>query len=618
MSRVLAFLTVVLTVVFLGCRDSETGAIKDGAAYTKPLMPVEDSELTDEGLTSSKSSSDPVDSATNWTQFRGPSMLATSPFATVATSWSEDHGIAWKTEIIVGVKTRGASSPVVLGDRVYLTAFSGCGTSSQDREDISELKHHVICFDKYSGKRIWHRTIQGSNAIKRLSEHALGHGYASSTPLIDGNRLYTFFGVSGVFAFDLDGEFLWQTNVGTHSQDFGSSASLAVFEDLLYVNASVENETLYALDKSTGNAVWKLDGVIQSWSTPVVAKTRDGDDELIVNHQDMVRGLDPRTGEELWNCDGIDDYVVATPIVVDGICYVSGGQHHEAMAIKLGGRGDVTDTHKIWRIRKGSNVSSPVYHEDTLYLIATNGILQLIEAGTGKIIHRQRMGNAKEILASPTILGDHMFVPTQHKGVVVMSILDDCQIIARNTFGGDDNPLQASIAVSENLLFLRTDGHIYCVGQAVESMEPVATLESSTEREIVIPKHKYDIDDKTNRPKAFIRALVTEPDAILDFMLIPYKSVITPKQTAKSTEFILANHQTFIDLRQRYLDLTWEYTKGNKTESEYVADLAVIEDLAMKQNYMVRKYIKDMFTEEQMDQHYRDAGIVRKKRKPGS
>jgi outer membrane protein assembly factor BamB len=634
MSRACLLLAVMCCAVSFGCRPAETDVATESSAanpaadgtrlpdakHAKPAAtnpdtnqtsPVEP-KLAQAELTKPTGTAGPL---VDWTQFRGPAMLATDPNATVPIKWNAEQGVLWKVPVVAGVKSRGASSPIVAGDRLFLTAYTGCGTTAQNRDKLAELQHHVICLDKHTGKPIWQRTIQGSFANKRLSEHAFGHGYASSTPIVDGNRLYTFFGVSGVFAFDLDGNLLWQTDVGSQSYDFGSSASLSVFEDLVLVNASIESTALYALTSSTGDFVWKRDGVVRSWCAPVVAEPQPGQHELILNQEDTVLGLNPRTGDELWRCDGIHDYVVATPIVIDETCYLTGGQEHQCLAIKLGGRGDVTETHKLWQVRGGSNVSSPSYHDGGIYVISSNGIMRCLDSETGKDRFRQRMGIPKQILASPTLLGDHLFVPTQYMGVVVMNLADDCKIVSRNVFAEDDVPLQASIAESENRMFLRTDDYVYCVGQPDKWSETAGQLAATTYEEVIIPKPKYDIDEKTGRPKIFVRCLVTGQNEILDFMLLPYKSVITPEQTEKSTEYILANHQPFIDLRSQYLDLKWEYMTGKKPEKEFLEELAVLEEATMQHNYKVRKFIKDMFSEEQMDQHLRENGLIRKKTK---
>lgn len=617
MLRVTAFVAAIIFTMTVGCEGPGSKGpeppAKPVAKYTRPLPPTP----TGEAPTNPSDSSATVDSEDGppgWAQFRGPSMLATNAQASVPIGWDPDTDFLWKSEVLDGVDCRGASSPLVVGGRIYLTAYSGCGTSQQNRGKLADLKHHVICRDQQSGKQIWQRTIQGGPANQRLSEHAFGHGFASSTPLVSGNRLFAFFGTTGVFAFDLDGELLWQIQVGSGVQDFGSSASLTGHNGMLFVNASVEDETLFAIDQSTGQAIWKRDDVIQSWSTPVVAKVDDGY-ELILSQENWVFGLDPLTGVELWRCQGIEDYVVATPIVVDSIGYFTGGRQHQTMAIRLGGRGDVSATHKLWQIRKGSNVCSLSHYDGVLYAIATNGILQPIDSATGKLLSRQRLGNSKQVLASPTIAGDHMFVPTQTKGVVVVDILDQGEVVAGNDLF-DDEAFVASMAAGNRSLFLRSDRHLYRIGQSNASPQSVAAPPAIEDRDVIQPNRDIGLDPDTNRPKAFVRCLVTDPDAILDFMLVPYQSVITPAQTEKSTEYILSNHQYFIDLRRRFDDLRWDYLQGKLEEQEYADSIAEIEELTLQHNLKIRGFIKSMFSESQMDQHLREAGITPVK--PGS
>ncbi len=600
MSRNCAVIVSLAIMVAFGCGPKEPVQ-----KFTKPStskVPAQGQESKSE-ITDSTVEPDSKDLVMDWPQFRGPSWLATTSEAQVPIRWKASEGIVWKASLI----GRGASSPIVLGDRVFVTAFTGYGMSPENRGKVSDLQHHVICLDKNSGQQIWKRTIQGSYANQKLSENVLGHGFASSTPVTDGKSLFAFFGISGVFAFDLDGKFLWQTDVGVLSDNFGSSASLTVFEDLVYVNASIENKTLFALNKETGRAVWKFDGIERSWSTPVIGMTDEGSPELIFNETDTVHGFDPRTGEELWHCEGIQDYVVAVPVVVDGVCYVNGGREKRCMAIRLGGRGDVTETHKIWEIPKGANVSSPVYHDGKLYLASDNGIMQCFDAESGEDLHRQRLGSKNRILASPTLVGDHLFLPTQRRGVVVMNINNDCKIMAKNVFKDDDTPLQASFAASGNRLFIRSDRYLYCIGQSENETQTVALTESESDAEIIIPTRKYDFDENEGKPKQYLGYFITDPDEMVEFILKPYLSVITPEQTAKSTELIKANHQLFVELRQQHLHLHWRFMRGNLAEDEFIKKLTRIENLTMRQNRKVRKMVKDMFSKEQMDQHIREA-----------
>ena len=327
----------------------------------------------------------------DWRGFRGPAGMATSAAAQPPIKWGEDDRIIWKTKL----PGRGASSPIVFGNKVVVTAFTGYGMSAEVPGKVSDLRHHVICLDRNNGKPLWSRKIKGSYANRKLNVNLLGHGFASSTPVTDGNHVYAFFGVSGVHAFESNGDFMWQADVGELTDNFGSSASLTLFEHLLIINASIESKTVFALNKNTGRAVWKIDGIDRSWTTPVVGYAPDGSPELIINEKDLVHGFDPLTGEELWNCEGIHDYVIAAPVIVDGICYVNGGREKRTLAIKLGGRGDVTKSHKLWQVPMGANVSSCIYDEGKLYVVSDNGIMHCLDAATGKLVKKTPPQNKK-------------------------------------------------------------------------------------------------------------------------------------------------------------------------------------------------------------------------------
>jgi outer membrane protein assembly factor BamB len=184
----------------------------------------------------------------NWSQFRGPSGNATSSNSSVPTQWSETENIAWKTRL----PGRGASSPVIWEDRVFVTAFTGYGMSDDEPGDKSDLRLHVICIDRHTGQLLWDQSITASAETQNLSRRIADHGYATSTAATDGKAVYAFFGVSGVVAYDFDGKLLWQANVGTKTAGFGSASSPVVFENLLIVNASIESGTVFAFDKQTG------------------------------------------------------------------------------------------------------------------------------------------------------------------------------------------------------------------------------------------------------------------------------------------------------------------------------------------------------------------------------
>ena len=334
-----------------------------------------------------------------WPQFRGPDGSSATSVA-LPEKWDVDDGIAW----VQGLPGRGASSPIFYDDHIFVTAYSGYGLSAKAPGDPTKLEHHVIAVQRDSGKPIWTRTIKGTSLKQRMNPELARHGFASSTPATDGENVYTFFGVTGVFAFKVDGTPLWQRNVGIATNYFGSSASPVLYKNLCIVNASIESDTIYAFDKQTGIAQWKIDDVQECWSMPVIGKNSAGDDEMIVSSKNEVNAYDPADGKHLWSCPGIMDYVVSVPIISDGVCYLTGGKQKQTMAIRMG---DVPEAErKIWEIPQlGSNVSSPVIKDGRLYIFHDSGVIQIINAADGKLITRHRSGTKQRPLSSPLLAG---------------------------------------------------------------------------------------------------------------------------------------------------------------------------------------------------------------------
>jgi len=203
------------------------------------------------------------DTAADWPRFRGPGGLGVSPAKGLPVAWGPQENVAWKTEL----PGPGASSPIVVGERVFLTCYSGYGVQGQPGGSMDELKLHVVCLNANDGKIRWTKDIE-----PKLPEQANpreGHGYASHTPVADPERLYVFFGKSGVYAFDHGGKQLWAADVGSKTNGWGSAASPILAGDLVIVNASVESESLVALDRKTGKEVWRARGIRESWNTPI-------------------------------------------------------------------------------------------------------------------------------------------------------------------------------------------------------------------------------------------------------------------------------------------------------------------------------------------------------------
>ena len=401
----------------------------------------------------------------DWRQFRGPGGEGISLEKGLPFHWSSDKNIAWKTKL----PGPGASSPIVTGDRVFITCYSGYGLGAKDSENMEDLRRHVLCVDRHKGDILWAKEFKPilpeHEYYKNESNY---HGYAASTPITDGKHLYVFFGKSGVYCFDLDGKELWHKTVGTKTDRWGSGASPTLYKDLLIVNASVEDRALVALDKKTGDQVWKAPGISSAWDTPILVPVPGKKEtELVISMQNWVVGLNPDTGKELWRANGVHRYVCPSAVTHDGIVYAIGGGH-TSLAVRAGGRGDVTKTHVLWRIEKvGSNVSSPIYHAGHLYWAGDGGFVTCQDAADGKVVYKQRLDPPPpegRVWASPVLADGKLYYVSKLGGTYVVAAAPKFAQLAHDVFADDKSRASASVAVADGHLFLRTDQYLYCIG----------------------------------------------------------------------------------------------------------------------------------------------------------
>ena len=402
-----------------------------------------------------------IGNANDWPQFRGQSGNASAPDSNPPTTWSDSENIVWKTEL----PGRGASSPVVFGNRIFLTAYTGFGVDAEEPGDKEKLRLHVLCFERDSGKLLWDKSIKASSATQNFGQRVADHGYATATPATDGEAVYASFGVSGVVAYDMDGNFMWEAEIGEGTAGFGSASSPVVFREMVYVNASIESDTLFAFDKKTGKEVWHAGSIMKSWSSPCIAEVPGGPPELIMNQKNEIFAFDPITGKKLWWCAGVEDYIVPVPVFHDGIAYCLGGRSNRAIAVKLGGRGDVTKTHKLWESTTGANVTSPVYHDGHLYWASDKAIENCLRASDGKEVYRERLPTRSRIYSSIIRAGNKLYVTTRDQGIVVLAAKPEYEELAVNVIKSDETLVNASPAVSGNQLLLRTDRFLYCIGE---------------------------------------------------------------------------------------------------------------------------------------------------------
>ncbi len=399
--------------------------------------------------------------ADDWTQFRGPGGLGKSAETGLPVEWSSSRNVVWQADL----PGPGASSPICLGDRVFVTCYSGYGLQPNEG-DQQKLRRHVLCFDRAAGKVKWQLEFKPKLPEHNYRGEGAYQGYAGSTPTTDGERLYVFFGKSGVYCFDLDGKQLWHTNVGEGTSGWGSGCSPVVYGNLLIINASVESRALVALDKKTGKEVWSAKGINSSWNTPLVHKLQGGRTELVVSVQNQLMAFGPRAGEKLWQADGVHRYVCPS-VVSHGETLFAIGGGHTSLAVRGGGEGNVDKTHSLWRKTKGSNVGSPIYHNGHLYWFADGGgYLCCQNAETGETVFQQRMEpRPGRIWSSPVLADGRLYVVSHNNGTYVMAARPEFELLAHNVFDDDDSRTNASPAISDGQILLRTDRRLYCIGQ---------------------------------------------------------------------------------------------------------------------------------------------------------
>jgi len=391
--------------------------------------------------------------AENWPQFRGPGGLGISQEQDLPVTWSETENVVWKT----AMPGYGSSSPIVLDGKLYVTCYSGYGMESSTGR-MEDLTLHVVCVDGKKGQIIWDKRIKPTlPESKRVRDH----GYAAQTPVTDGEYLYVFFGKSGVFKFDLDGNQIWQTSVGTKTHAWGCGTSPVLYENLVIVNASVESKSLVAIDKGTGKEVWRAGGMDSSWNTPHLVEASNGKHELAVTVKGWILGFDPKTGNELWRCKGIPDYICPSIVSHKSVLYALGGRSSKAIAVRSGGRGNITDTHKLWQADVGANVCSPVVHNGHLYWVSDrNRTAYCLSLADVSVKYSKRVGS--QPYASALLADGRLYIVTRNGGTLVLAAKPQFEQLALNKLE-DRSTFNAGAIVCDGTLILRSDEKLYCI-----------------------------------------------------------------------------------------------------------------------------------------------------------
>jgi outer membrane protein assembly factor BamB len=403
-------------------------------------------------------------SADDWPEFLGPGGAAKTSDV-VPTAWSESENLAWKVEL----PGTGSSSPIVVGDKVLVT----CYVASE-----AEAKREVLCFDKKSGKRLWSVGFPIDYREDRHQGYITEHGYASNTPVSDGENVFVFLGKGGVHSITLNGKKNWSVDVGKESSNrqWGSAASLILFKNEVIVNAAEESRSIIAFNKASGAELWKQEAemLALTYGTPRIVNLDDSNPEVVISVPGEIWSLNATTGKLHWHCQSPMSGNVCPSVIVDGkTIYSFGGfQASGSIAVEAGGKGDVTDSHVRWTNRSSSYVATPLLYKDRFYWIDDRGIAYCTSATDGDVIYRTRVDDlaaGRPVYASPVLIGDHIYVVTRRSGTIVYKPGDSFEPVARNVLAGDETDFNASPAASDNRLYLRSNQSLYCISDSKNS-----------------------------------------------------------------------------------------------------------------------------------------------------
>ena len=395
-----------------------------------------------------------------WSGFRGPGGMGISSAKGLPVKWSESENLAWKAPL----PGPGASSPIVFGDRIYLTYYTGFFVPGESGGSQEDLKRHLLSLKRSDGSVVWDTAV----AAKLPEENRIrDHGFAANTPAADADRIYSFFGKTGVFAFDHNGKELWQADVGSKTHGWGTSASPVLYKDLVFINASVESDSLYALDRKTGAEKWRAKGIREAWNTPVLVTAKSGRQELVVATQGKVLAFNPDNGEPLWSCKtDIGWYMVPSVVAHDGVVYCLGGRSGVAgLAVRAGGSGDVTETHRLWTSIKGSNVTSPVFLDGHLYWMhESRGVAYCAKGESGEVVYEERLERAGQVYSSALLADGRLYYLTRDGRTYVLAAKTGFEQLAANDLR-DGSIFNGSPAVDGSRLLIRSDKFLYCIGK---------------------------------------------------------------------------------------------------------------------------------------------------------
>ena len=385
--------------------------------------------------------------ANYWPGWRGPSAQGYVKGSGYPDTWSSTENVLWR----VSVPGEGNSSPIVWRDRIFLT------TSRTGGRKLS-----LLSFRRTNGKMLWETAIP-RHGIERGHDK---NGHASATPITDGKLVYASFGTHGLYAFDFDGKIVWHAQVPKLDNYHGSAGSPVLYRNTVILYQDHQGQSfVVAFHKQTGDMIWKTKRDARTgWGTPVVIRAGRRD-ELIVSSQHKVTGYDPATGTELWSVTGNKFEVIPTPVVGHDLVFASSGRAGPTIAIRAGGRGDVTDTHVVWTSPKGAPfVPSAIIVDEQLYTINDmQAVVTSFEATTGKVLFQGRLGRAPRegFSASPVTVDGKVFFTNDDGETFVLKAGPKFELLHVNRLGART---LASPALVDGRWYFRTRNELICIG----------------------------------------------------------------------------------------------------------------------------------------------------------
>ena len=429
--------------------------------------------------------------AADWPAWRGPQGTGVCADLELPEKWGKDHNVRWRVDL----PDRGNSTPAIWGDRVFVT---------QAVEE--EHRRTLMCFRRGDGKLLWQSGVTYTEREPTNKQNP----YCSASPVTDGQRVIAYFGSAGLYCYDLAGKELWKRDVGKVDSWQGSGSSPVIYQDLCILNAGPgTNAVLIACDKNNGEVVWQVKppkegekaegapaddpdpsprrggafddammsadpsgagGFLGSWSTPIIHRQGDRD-ELIVIHGFAATAYEPKTGKEIWTCRGLPEQAFASPVIADGVLVATGhrvtGGGTRITAIRLGGSGDVTATHKLWHRDLAKDfVGSGIIASGHVFLVSQFGTIACLELSTGKKVWEKRLNGGGSLggsWSSIVLAGDRMLVPNQSGEVFVIRASPKFEVLGVNWAGQETTC--SSLAISDGQAFLRTYKALWCFGR---------------------------------------------------------------------------------------------------------------------------------------------------------